>query len=65
MYGTIFWGIILILLGVLLILEHVGLLDMDLWELWPVIFIFIGLNMLFRPRKRIRQKARTSTEGGD
>jgi predicted membrane protein len=47
--GRIFWGIFLILIGVLFLLDRMGRFDFDLGYLishyWPVIFIAIGLSI--------------------
>jgi len=49
--GRIFWGIFLILIGVLFLLDRMGRFDFDLGYLishyWPVIFIAIGLSIWF------------------
>lgn len=48
-----FWGLILILFGVLLLGENFNWwnnLDWSaIWQYWPVLFVFIGLSILFRP----------------
>ena len=47
---SLFWPLALIGLGVLLLLQTVGLLPASLWralvELWPVLFIVFGLDLL-------------------
>lgn len=44
-------GIVLIIIGVVLLLNNLGVLDWDfLWKFWPVILIAAGVMMLF-PRK--------------
>lgn len=46
------WPIILIFVGVIFLLSNLGLIKDDfwntMWRLWPVIFIIIGLDSLFR-----------------
>lgn len=46
------WPLILVTLGVVFLLSNLGILQGDLWNdfwrLWPVIFIAIGLDSLFR-----------------
>lgn len=53
--GPILWPLILIGLGVLLLLETLGLLGQSawtvMWNLWPLIFIAIGLDALFRKKE--------------
>ncbi len=43
---TIFWGILIILLGLLLLLRNMGLADLNIYEIattyWPLILIYIG-----------------------
>lgn len=53
--GTSFWGLILILVGLLLLLENLGLLQADIWSMiWPIFLIALGLwilwGVLFRGR---------------
>jgi hypothetical protein len=47
---SLFWPLVLIGLGALLLLQNFGLLPTGLWpaltQLWPVIFILLGLDML-------------------
>jgi hypothetical protein len=47
--GRYFWGLLFILLGGLLLLQNLGVLDVhlaDLWRLWPLLIIGIGLSVL-------------------
>jgi len=47
--GRIFWGLLLIILGGLLIIDNFNLVNvnwLDLWRLWPLIIIAIGLSVL-------------------
>jgi len=46
--GRIFWGLLLILLGVLFLLDRMGRLDFGdlVGRYWPVIFILIGVSIL-------------------
>jgi predicted membrane protein len=46
--GRIFWGILLIFLGVLFLLDQMGKLDFGdlVGRYWPVIFILIGVSIL-------------------
>ena len=45
--GAIFWGGILILLGVLFLLQSMGILDVNIWTLfWPLLLIAWGLWLL-------------------
>ena len=53
--GPILWPLILIGFGLLLLLENLGVLDQSawsiLWNLWPVLFLAIGLDALFRKKE--------------
>ena len=46
------WPLILVFLGIVFLLSNLGIWEEDLWEniwqLWPVIFIVLGLDSLFR-----------------
>jgi len=46
---SIFWGVLVLLLGVLFMLKNLGL-DINIWhflgKFWPLILIFIGLKNL-------------------
>jgi len=43
---TIFWGILIILLGLLFLSRNLGWTDLNIWEItttyWPLILIYIG-----------------------
>ena len=45
---SLFWGLIIILIGVLFLVNNMGWGDIDIWELvgkfWPVILIYIGVK---------------------
>ncbi len=48
-FRNIFWGMILILLGILFTLENLNVIDFDwynLWRLWPVILVLWGVSVL-------------------
>lgn len=46
--GRIFWGIVLMVLGVLLLLDRLGRIDFGyiIGRYWPVIFVIIGISIL-------------------
>jgi hypothetical protein len=45
--GSVFWGAVLMGLGVIFLLANFNLIDFDrLWDFWPVIVIVIGLKMI-------------------
>ncbi|MEN8223438.1 MAG: DUF5668 domain-containing protein [Acidobacteriota bacterium] len=43
---TIFWGVIIILLGLLFLSRNLGWTDLNIWEIattyWPLILIYVG-----------------------
>jgi hypothetical protein len=48
-YRKIFWGALLVILGIVLILKNLGVLVFtwySVWHLWPVILILWGLSLL-------------------
>ena len=47
-----FWGIIIVLMGILIILDNFGI-DIHFSKFfWPALLIFIGLSMLFKPSRK-------------
>ncbi|MEM1179525.1 MAG: DUF5668 domain-containing protein [Acidobacteriota bacterium] len=46
-------GAILTAVGSLLLLENLDVIDFDLWDWWPVIFIFVGLRFIFGARRQV------------
>ena len=43
------FGLILILLGALFLLQNLGILTQDVWEIfWPIVIIAIGLSLLIK-----------------
>ncbi|MBL7162648.1 MAG: hypothetical protein ISS57_08585 [Anaerolineales bacterium] len=51
-HGGFVWPIVLILVGVMFLLNNLGLIDIvtwdSIWQLWPLIFVAIGLDGLLR-----------------
>lgn len=48
-FRNIFWGVVLIFIGVLFILQNLNVVYFDwvnLWRLWPVVFILWGVSIL-------------------
>lgn len=48
-YRKIFWGLLLVLIGVLFILKNTGVLFFtwhSMWRLWPVILILWGISLI-------------------
>jgi predicted membrane protein len=58
-----FWGFILIVMGTLLLLDHLGALDFGnvIHDYWPLILIFWGLSM-FAGRRRNKNEPTVSTD---
>lgn len=47
-----FWGLILIIAGLLMLADHLNIIHGHFWNyLWPVVLIMIGGSMLFRRKK--------------
>ena len=61
MVGRVRWGVILVALGVLLLLNTTGMVSISfwsyLWRLWPVILIAIGLEKVFSATASLRPLA--------
>ncbi|MDD3732173.1 MAG: DUF5668 domain-containing protein [candidate division Zixibacteria bacterium] len=48
-----FFGFLLILIGILLMLDKLGIINGDFWDyFWPVILVALGLSMIFKDRKK-------------
>jgi len=48
-YRKIFWGVVLVIIGILFILKNVGLIFFDwgtIWRLWPLILILWGVSLI-------------------
>jgi len=44
-----FFGLVLIVIGVVFLLQNLGYLSSDAWKIiWPIIIIVIGLGFLFK-----------------
>jgi len=47
--GHIFWGLLLVLIGMLFLLQNLDVVDINfanLWMLWPIFIIMIGVSMV-------------------
>jgi lia operon protein LiaF len=54
---SLFWGFLILLIGVLFLINNLGWGDIDIWEFiskfWPVILIYIGVkNIIIFVMKR-------------
>jgi hypothetical protein len=48
--GSLFWGLIIVLAGVLLLLNQFGLLPVNAWAFfWPIVLILLGVWFLLGP----------------
>src|SRR5664279_1379016 len=48
-YRKIFWGIVLIMIGILFILKNAGIAFISwhmIWSLWPVLIILWGISII-------------------
>lgn len=46
--GGLFWGLLLILLGGLFLLDNFGILDINVWQIFlPAVLIVLGLSVLY------------------
>ncbi len=52
--GVPIWGIFLLFLGIVFLLQNIGILPWGLWgtlwRFWPVLIIILGLGILLRRR---------------
>ena len=47
--GGLFWGLLIILIGGMLLIDNLGIYDLNMiriWQLWPIILVGIGVSML-------------------
>lgn len=42
-----FLGLFIVAVGVVMLLNVFGYIDFSVWRLWPLIFVYIGLNSMF------------------
>ncbi len=54
----LFWGSVILLLGVLLLLQTLGLVSFNVWPVfWALVLIFLGVWFLLRSRRRTGEYA--------
>ena len=47
--GSTFWGAVLLVAGALLLMQNMGILTINVWQiLWPIVIILFGLWFLLR-----------------
>jgi len=45
-----FFGLVLVIVGGILLLESMGVITGDAWRyIWPILIILLGLSILFKP----------------
>jgi len=56
--STLFWGIVLLVIGLVFLLDNLGV-DIDIWsflKLWPIILIYFGGKALVDYYNRKKEK---------
>ncbi len=52
MKGNILWGCIVIAIGIIVLLQNMGIISGSIWGyIWPLFIIIVGLSILFHDRK--------------
>jgi len=47
-----FFGTLLITIGVLFLLKNLGIITTELWDVfWPIVLIVLGIKLIIGPRK--------------
>jgi hypothetical protein len=60
--NRLFWGLVLILLGTLFLLQTMGVLAWSVWAyFWPLVLILLGAWILLRPRVAGKKTLETET----
>lgn len=53
MFNKFFWSILLIIIGLSLLANNFNVPVLkDLWKLWPLVFIYIGIKLIFPKYRR-------------
>lgn len=52
---NVFWGLLLVIFGTLLLLDNLGIADMGdlIHQYWPLILVILGLGLLLRHKRQI------------
>ncbi len=45
-------GLIWIVLGATILLSNLGIISFDIWDLWPVLLVFLGFSLITKPFRR-------------
>lgn len=54
--SPLFWGLVFIVLGVILLLNNFGVLAFDIWDYWPAIFVLFGAKLLLDATRRKKEE---------
>lgn len=46
------WGVFWIIVGTFWFLDRLEILNFNVWDLWPIILVAIGLSLIWRPSRR-------------
>lgn len=46
--GRRIWGVLLIIIGTVMLLNRLFYIDFNLWDYWPLILVLIGVSMIIR-----------------
>ena len=66
-----FWPVAMVVIGIILIASRMRLLPMQLWNLWPIVLIIVGLGGLLisdkeewdgQPKSTIKKPATKTTK---
>ncbi len=61
--GQVLFGLILVVLGILLILDNVDLIDIDFGVIWPLALVFTGLYILLKEFETSKRRRQLTGEG--
>ena len=48
----IFSGLVWIAIGSIILLSNLGFIAFEIWDLWPVVLVILGANLLFGGARR-------------
>jgi len=61
-----FFPLVIIIVGVIMLLENLGVITGNIWEwVWPSLIVILGLSMLFKPSRRRQWQERAGSSGSD
>ncbi len=59
------WGVMVLFIGVLFMLEKLYILDFRVWDLWPIFLILLGVSMMWRSLDQQKRLGGLKPPGGD